>query len=398
MTSDWLIACLIGAGKLFLHPLFYLSILLSCLIGYLRVKRERRMFTAKVFPVTLEIRSLFSWGILLGILLSILTLGIGIVITWPAVIVMGALSILLSWSFKLLSPAYTAGITFFLLYFLQALDIEIPYLQSFSEQMNDAIYPALALLIGLLIIAEGVLIQKNAAKNPSPHLKLSSRGQPVGVYLSKRLWMVPMFVLLPGEGLSAIFDWYPVFTAGETSFTPLLLPYMLGFSQQVKGRLPEEAIRTHGRLIITLGAAVTAAAILSYWTVIAAIAAAGIAVLGRALIAILQNAADRKSGFYFSKSSKGVKVLGVYPNSPADKMGLKKGEVISKINGTKVKDESEFYLALQKNRAHCKLEVIGTNGQMRFVQRALFEGEHYELGVLFIEGFSSSQIGSAESV
>jgi len=29
--------------------------------------------------------------------------------------------------------------------------------------------------------------------------------------------------------------------------------------------------------------------------------------------------------------------------------------------------------------------VIGNNGEMRLVQRALFEGEHYELGLLFVE-------------
>ena len=32
-----------------------------------------------------------------------------------------------------------------------------------------------------------------------------------------------------------------------------------------------------------------------------------------------------------------------------------------------------------------ELEVLDNQNQIRFVQRALFEGEHYELGILFAE-------------
>lgn len=88
---------------------------------------------------------------------------------------------------------------------------------------------------------------------------------------------------------------------------------------------------------------------------------------------------------YFSRSKLGVRILGVIPDTPAQKMGLELGEIVTKINGIHVTDEREFYKALQKNRAHCKLEVVGNNQQIRYVQRALFEGEHHELGLLFTE-------------
>jgi hypothetical protein len=54
------------------------------------------------------------------------------------------------------------------------------------------------------------------------------------------------------------------------------------------------------------------------------------------------------------------------------------------VNGHAVKTVEEFYQFLQKNRAFCKLEVIGFNGEIRFVQRALYDGEHHELGILFV--------------
>lgn len=78
-------------------------------------------------------------------------------------------------------------------------------------------------------------------------------------------------------------------------------------------------------------------------------------------------------------------ILGILLNSPASKMDLKVGEIISKVNGQSVRDEKGFYEALQRNRAHCKLDVLDVNGEVRFVQRALYEGDHYELGILFVQ-------------
>lgn len=66
-------------------------------------------------------------------------------------------------------------------------------------------------------------------------------------------------------------------------------------------------------------------------------------------------------------------------------MGLGVGELITKANGVLINNEESFYEALQKNRAHCKLEVLDVNDQIRFVQRALYEGDHHELGILFVQ-------------
>ena len=78
-------------------------------------------------------------------------------------------------------------------------------------------------------------------------------------------------------------------------------------------------------------------------------------------------------------------ILGILPSSPAEKLNLQVGEMIMKVNGFSVKTVTEFYQGLQKNRAFCKLEVIDLNGEIRFEQRALYEGEHHELGILFVQ-------------
>ncbi|MCG3017805.1 hypothetical protein KZ288_29165, partial [Escherichia coli] len=62
-----------GAGKLFIHPLTYLFLLVSFFVGLARVKRERKNFHVRVFDFILEAKYLFFPGIIIGVILSICT-------------------------------------------------------------------------------------------------------------------------------------------------------------------------------------------------------------------------------------------------------------------------------------------------------------------------------------
>lgn len=336
-------------------------------------------------------------GLIWGLILSILTLATGLAIPLAAMSIMAVVTVLamLSMKKRFVSPVYTMGLTFFILFFLYDRDIELTLFQDALNQLDRSVYPTLVILMGLLLIAEGFLIVANGSKKVSPHLEVSKRGQPIGVYVSQRIWLIPMFVMIPGGQLPAPFEWYPVFTIGEMSLSPIVLPILIGFKQKVHGTLPELAIKAQGKKVGALGIVITVLAAVGYWYPSLAIITAVLAILGREFLNHSQKAMDQKLPFYFSKSKLGVQILGVIPQSPADKMGLQKGEVISKINGVVVREEEELYRALQINRAHCKLEVIDNNEQIRFVQRALFDGEHYELGLLFVDDQlkESGQVG-----
>lgn len=345
----------------------------------------------------MELRSLLSHGLIWGLLLSCLTLASGMTIPLAAMLIMAGVTILavLTMNKRIVSPVYTVGLTFFILFFLYDRELKLPILQDAINQLDRSIYPTLVILIGLLLIAEGFLIVSHGSKKVSPQLQVSKRGQPIGVYVSQRIWLIPMFVMIPGGQLPAPFDWYPVFSIGDMAISPIVLPILIGFKQKVHGMLPEQAIRAHGKKVGALGVVITALAIVGYWYPMLALITVILAIIGREFLHYSQRAMDERLPFYFSKSKLGVQILGVIPQSPADKMGLVKGEVISKINGVIVREEEELYRALQINRAHCKLEVIDNNEQIRFVQRALFDGEHYELGILFVDDQlkESGQVG-----
>ncbi|WP_071460807.1 PDZ domain-containing protein [Bacillus massilinigeriensis] len=387
MTQIWLLELLKGTGKLFLHPLFYGCFLMAAALGVSRVKRERKNFHVRAQDAYFELRQLLPLGGLVGLALSVAAIGAGMVIPFAALLLVCAVALLamLTLQVKLLSPAFTVGVAFFLLVFTAGRGGELPLIGAAFSSLDTAVFPSLAILLALLLIGESVLIGKNATKGTSPKLVKSKRGQTVGVHEVKRLWLVPVFLLIPGSAIESIFPWWPTFSLGEQAFSLLLVPFPIGIHQQVQGLLPKEAITITARRVLLLAILVLAVSAAGYWYPIASIVAVALAMIGRESITMSQKIKEANLAFYFSKKNNGIMILGIIPGSPAEKMGLTVGELVSKVNGIAVRDEEQLYEALQYNRAHCKLEVIDTNGQIRFAQRALFEGDHHELGILFVQ-------------
>lgn len=74
----WMGAGLKAVGLFLIHPLFYFMILISLLHGYIRVKRERKAFQTRIEDVYDELKFTYSKGWILGICLSVISVGLGI--------------------------------------------------------------------------------------------------------------------------------------------------------------------------------------------------------------------------------------------------------------------------------------------------------------------------------
>ncbi|MEH7126688.1 PDZ domain-containing protein [Neobacillus drentensis] len=387
MVQIWLVELLKGTGKLFLHPVLYYLVFLTAILGVTRVKRERKNFHIRAHDAYYELRQLFPQGILIGLVLSIIIVATGIAVPFAAILLIALFTVVwsLTTNVRWISPAYTFGVAFFTMILIAENNWSIPLFSKTFQFLGDKIYPSVVVVLGFMLIAEGTLIFKNGSIGTSPKLAKSKRGQNIGLHEGRRLWMVPLFLLIPGNALQLPFDWWPVFHLGSEEYTLILVPFAIGFHQQIKGMLPKVAIQLHGRKVITLGVFVSLLAVAGYWFPLSSVVVAALAILGREMITLMATIKDDNLPFYFSKKNQGLMIIGVIPESPASKMGLQVGEIVSKVNGVLVRDEKVFYEALQKNRAHCKLEVLDTNGEIRFVQRALYEGDHHELGILFVQ-------------
>ncbi|WP_416828406.1 PDZ domain-containing protein [Ectobacillus polymachus] len=385
--ESWLFEILQGIEKFFLNPVLYIIILSNLLVGYWRVRQERKQFSFKIYNPSFEIRTTLFTGFAIGMSLSVLFVGIGLVVSKVSLVLIGLWSILfaVTLQYRYLSPAYSVGIAMVLLLF-PSLPKTIGSFAPFIADTTGTYLPCLAVLLALLLFTEGYLILKSAMRS-TPRLVKGKRGLWIGMHVCKRLWVVPVFMLIPGDGLQSMFSWWPVISIDSHTFSLILVPFAIGFSKRMRGNLPSLAITYTGRRIQLLSFIVLALAITSFFLPGIALAAAGIAILGRVTITIRERIEDEKQPPYFSITKDGLMILDILPDSVGVEMGLKSGEIITKVNGTNPTSLGEFYSALQRNTAgaFCKMEVIDTNGELRFVQHAMFEGDHHELGILFVQ-------------
>jgi hypothetical protein len=270
---------------------------------------------------------------------------------------------------------------------LSKLETGVPVIHGLFDSVAQTHLPTLAVLMGILMIVEGLLVWKQAPFQSSPQLQKGKRGLPVGSHVVQRVWVLPLFLFVPVSqgGIQTSFEWWPVLQMGEHTLSLWLVPFSMGYYQRLKASLPINTVAVAGRQLLALGVLVLAVGIGSVWWENAAVIAAVAAVFGREWINFRVRTQDDEQAPIFVQRDNGLVILGVIPESPAEKMNLLVGEIIEKVNGIPVNTVAGFYEALQQNRAFCKLQVVDANGEARFAQCALYEGDHHELGLLFVQ-------------
>ena len=386
MVEAWVIEFLFGMGRFFLNPVTYILLLFAILLGLRRIKRERKDFNVRIHPFNLEWTELTMSGILAGVCVSVVMMALGAVLPLGFIVIASLLTILFTLTMQpqLLSPAIVVGLSIILSLFLPSLSFTNLLVSNLIKDLTNSPLLVMAILLSVLIFAEGLLILRKGHAHTSPKLIKSKRGKRIGTHEAKKLWMVPVLLMIPGDALTTVFEWWPVIVTPFMTFSLIVVPFGVGFHQEVQASLPKTAIQQTGRRVLVLALVVAALTVGAYWLPALAIAAAVVAMVGREYITVRQKMLDDDRVSFFATNEKGLVILDVIPISPAEKMSLKVGEIITKVNGTTVRSEKEFYEALQVNRAYCKLEVLDYNGEVRFAQRALYDNEHHELGILFV--------------
>ncbi|MED1556453.1 PDZ domain-containing protein [Bacillus paramycoides] len=381
----WLFEILRAVGRFFLHPAVYVFLISSIFVGYLRILRERKDFSFKVYDIWFELRTSLFAGVGYGLIVSIITVGLGLVVSKASIwmILIWTLVFGLTAMYRYLSAAYTFGIA--IAFVLLSSKMPISFLQLGEGEEGTIV--SLAILLGVMLVVEGLLISKNAVRYSTPKIKKGKRGLRIGLHESNRLWLVPVFILIPGDAVTNVISWWPVVSIGSTTYSLFLVPFLIGFRKKIRSYEPTEALLFTGRRVYGLAGIVLVLGIASYWWHVLAIIAMGVAMLGRFTISMQEKIADETRPAYFAARNDGLVVLDTIPNTIGAEMNLKPGEVITKVNGIIPRSTEEFYDALQTKTtgAFCKLEVLDTNGELRLAQTALYAGGHHELGVVFVQ-------------
>lgn len=379
---------MLAIGKFFVNPVLYIALLAAVLLGYYRVKKERKIFRIRIVYGLTEFKQLIKDGWLYALVLSVLFAGIGLVVPLDWLIALSIVSILL-----MVTTFYQAGSFIYLataavglswLFYANEWTLNFGLVKFEGTEFSYQWLIPVVLIAGALVFVEGKMIDKAAAQAGSPRLHKSGRGLKAAAYISKRLWLLPILLVVPGSLLDSYAPYWPQLPIGESNFSLILFPVVFGFIGRSQRTLPVYLYPLVSKAVITLGISIIVVGLGALiWQPLAVVALVG-GVIGRMAIAVHFALKERSGNYAVTPQPQGVMIVDVLPGSPADKMGLLRGEVIRKVNGIAISNESELYEAIQVNAAHCRLEVLDHNLEVRLRQHVIFRHDHHRLGLLVV--------------
>lgn len=388
MDGTVLIEILKGIGRFFINPLFYVAIISAVYLGYRRVKRERRYFNRRILGGWSELKNMLAMGFMLSVIISLFSLVIGLTVSLELLTIVFIVSFigLIIYKYQLLSPAIVMAIAFGGIVWMQWQDwsYTIGTFELAGRIVTDGLVMTIPLMTGLLLMAEGILIRRYGARFASPIVEKTKRGLNGIGYFSKQLWILPVFTVIPGEGIQNFAPYWPQFTIGAEQFSIIVFPFIIGFQQMVRQKLPMNVYPKMGRSIIIIGQFVLIVGLTAYFLPVLGAAALALGAISRTIIGIHYSRSEDRHRYAVVRSDKGVMIAGVLPDSPAEKMGLVAGEIIKRVNGQDVFTEEDLYKALQINAAHCRLEVLDHSGELRLAQHVVHRDDNHKIGLLVV--------------
>jgi hypothetical protein len=376
-----------AALGLFTLPYFYIAVVLVWWHARLGVTLQRKLFHVRLYGTLYLTLTRAVAGIAVGAVISLVGLGAGAGFTSETLLFLWVtMGVLALFRLRYICLAYAAGA----LGLLQALSDWTGFDQTQGlfadvvQTLSKIDVPGLLFLAGLLHIAEGFLVRLQGSKLAIPLFLQGKRGMPMGAYALSGAWPIPLLWLIPAGSGGFELPWTPLFGIGgdTASWSMLAFPVLIGFSDRTTAYWPEDKARASGNSIMIYGLIIALlAAGAQFWSPLVVIAAFAAFALHEGLL-LLSRMREKGQNHKFSQNGTGVKVLAVLPGTPAAELGFQSGEVIKKVNGANVRTKEELHAALQRQSAFCKLEVVNREGHIKFLQRARYVGEHYQLGLI----------------
>ncbi|MEC0370743.1 PDZ domain-containing protein [Paenibacillus chibensis] len=373
--------------QLLLQPFYYISILFMMLVYRRQVLLERKLFHVRLHSWGLQTWRTFIGGLLAGISVSIAIAFLGISLSAQAVWCIWIVAILLLLlRVRYLCFAYSIGILGVIQFVLGFFPGWTPegWIGTAAATVRELDIPALLALVAVLHLAEALLVKLQGAGFANPVFMESKRGKLVGGYQMQAFWPIPLFLLIPAYTSGAQLPWTPLLGGDGWSggFSMVALPVVIGFSEMTQSMLPQvKANKTFKRLLV-YSVVLLALSLLASWWKPLMIVAALVSFLAHEGLLWYSRLEEQQNSPMFVHPELGMKVLAVIPGSPAESLGIRAGESIVKINGISIRTKEQMHAALRKNPAFCKLEVRNLQGESKFLQRAIYAGEHHQLGAI----------------
>jgi hypothetical protein len=306
---------------------------------YVKVQQyEQRVFRLNRINPFMETVTALVYGLGGGVVATIFFIALGVSVSDAGVAYLWLAALLLMLIHpRFLCFAYAGGL------------VSLVSLITGYPKLNIA---TLMALVAILHLVEALLIFVDGHHHPSPMYYKHSDGRVVGGFTLQKFWPMPTIALVGASVLSssmdwqsiAMPDWWPIFQSGlevppDYTLIHVLFPLVvaLGYSDFVRSELPRTKARRSAGLLFVYSLILLGLAILANSYSGLLILPVIFAPIGHELLIYWgRKREDRREPVFHSDH--GVMVLSVYPNSPAEAMGLDAGDVIKSINGAEIPD------------------------------------------------------------
>ena len=210
--------------------------------------------------------------------------------------------------------------------------------------------PALMALVAVLHFVEAVLIRFHGYQTASPIYIKHANGEVVGGFSMQCFWPLPFVALLGIAMLNSSIDfaaiampeWWPLLQPNtllpmDHSFVYIMFPVVaaLGYSDMALTSLPKVKVAHSSRNLLLYSGVLLGLALMADRVPALVLLVVLFAPFGHEWVIYrgMRREKLEKPLFFYAD---GVMVLDVYPNSPAEKMGLCTGDVIISVNGVPI--------------------------------------------------------------
>lgn len=216
--------------------------------------------------------------------------------------------------------------------------------------------PTLMALVAVLHLVEAALIFVDGYHNSSPMFFKHKSGKVVGGFALRKFWPMPTIALVGLAVVSSAIDWqtvpmpnwWPIFQPGIDvpegyTLVHVLFPLVvaLGYSDFAQTELPKSKARRSAGMLFLYSVALLGLALAANAYPLLAILPVIFAPLGHELVIQWGQKREQTREPVFHGEDR-VMVLTVYPGSPAEKMGLGVGDVITHVNGVAISNLAQL--------------------------------------------------------
>lgn len=375
-----LIKLLFSAYSQAITSFFFFAIVL---IVYLHIQHNAQLETSWLGILRnakhVQLMNVLLYGIIIGLLASAVIVLLGITVDYKAVLIIWPIAIILMlFNLRYVSFAYAGAIV---------------CLASMLFGWPKVDVSALIAFIGVLHLSESLLIYLDGYRDSIPVLMEHKQFKPVGAYVMKKLWPVPLVILVTpeqwmvtGGGGVGMPDWWPIFQPpADTTGVFMLFPIViaLAYSDITLIQLPRERTRESSFWMGVYSLIILIIAIISsriYWMKYVAVISTP--VLHELLIRMSQKV-HRGEQPAFGAPWRGLRVLEVLPESIGEKMGIRQGDILISLNGKQINSKAKLEDILRDYPTFIWINVK-RKGEIKELEWRDYKDGINDLGVIFV--------------